>query len=540
MKTGKLLTLVLLTTLMLSVINPVAQSNPSGSIRVVINGYDDGVIVDLYANLTGNTSTSAQSTFKLVLNAETTMPSEKQLITDGTLNLTVISEKLRENKVNANIWLKSKSIKGYGELYLKAKGNYTNVNGTLEFNVDLNSSGDANNTTVNLYANITIPLNMTGEETANQLVMMSAFLTERTVNLYLEQLNMTFIKFKTLQIEANIDRKKGMVYLNAKAVFYINSTEALLYREKYGGAPPIPGANVTTSGPASLPPIQTLFNPSKETNTSSSLNVTIKTIDNKLDVKAVFHGNSTGDFEKAAKEAHEEIIKTLKESNASIPPGLDEIYLAPNPSKIYVDIDGTNPGKVNINIVAEGIRLKHANLTGTEAQKRVASILLGYLAAIQSYLPSTINLNVELNNVAGAEPDNNVKEKAASYLEGFMHSIPIPVQPVTSTATLTTTHITSPITPTTSSPTKTTTTSSPTTTTTKTTQTTTPPPPTQTTPSTTASPTSTMSPPQSSTTPTTQTAVSSSGGNLWTWIGVATIIIVVIVAGILYIVLKKR
>ena len=539
MKTGKLLTLVLLTTLMLSVINPVAQSNPSGNVRVVINGYDDGVIVDLYANLTGNTSTSAQSTFKLVLNSETTMPSEKQLITDGTLNLTVASEKLRENKVNANIWLKYKSIKGYGELYLKAKGNYTNVNGTLEFNLDLNSSGDVNNTTVNLYANITIPLNMTGEETAKQLVMMSAFLTERTVNLYLEQLNMTFIKFKTLQIEANIDKKKGMVYLNAKAVFYINSTEALLYREKYGGAPPIPGANVTTSGPASLPPIQTPFNPSKETNTSSSLNVTIKTIDNKLEVKAVFHGNSTGDFEKAAKEAHEEIIKTLKESNASIPPGLDEIYLAPNPSKIYVNIDGTNPGKINVNIVAEGIRLKHANLTGAEAQKRVASILLGYLAAIQSYLPSTINLNVELNNVAGAEPDNNVKEKAASYLEGFMHSIPIPVQPITSTATLTTTHVTSP-TPASSPTTTKTTTTTTTTITTKTTQTTTPTTTTQTSSPTTTSSTPTTSPLQTSTTPTTQTTISSSGENLWTWIGIATIIIVVIVAGILYIVLKKR
>ena len=90
-----------------------------------------------------------------------------------------------------------------------------------------------------------------------------------------------------------------------------------------------------------------------------------------------------------------------------------------------------------------------------------------------------------------------------------------------------------------------TTTTTPTTTTTTTTtspiQTTTPPPPTTTiTTQTTTSPTSATSPPQSSTTLTTQTAVSSSGGNLWAWIGVATIIIVVIVVGILYIVLKRR
>ena len=525
---GKHIALILLATLMLSIIGSIAQSNPSGNIRVVINGYDDGVIVDLYANLTGNTSTT--SVFKLVLNAETTMPSEKQLVTDGVLNLIVVSDALRENKVNANLWLKYKSIKGYGELYLKAMGNYTNVNGTLDFNLDLNSSGDVNNTTVILFANITIPLSMIGEEAANQLVMMSAFLTERTVNLYLKQLNMTFIRFKTLQLEANMDKGKSVVYFNAKAIFYVNSTEALLYREKYGGAPPIPGANITTSGPATIPPIQTPFNPSKETNSSLSLNATVKTMDNRLEVKAVFHGNSTGDFEKAAREAHRELIKTLKESNTSIPPGLDEIYLAPNPSKVYVNIDSTEPGKVNANIVAEGIRLKHANLTGTEAQKRVASILLGYLAAIQSYLPSTVNLNVELNNVAGAEPDNNVREKAASYLESFMHSIPIPIQPVTSTATLTTTHVTS-STPTTSQVTTKTTSTTTTTTTTKTTQTS-PPATTSTAP--------TTSPTQSSSTPTTHTITGAGGGNLWTWIGVATIIIVVIVVGILYIVLKKR
>ena len=527
---GKLLTIALLIALMLSVVGSIAQSSPNGNIRVIINGYDDGVIVDVYANLTSVSNTSGE--FKLLVNAKTTMPSENKMVTDGTLNLTIISDKLEENKVNANIWLKYKSIKGYGELYLKATGNYTNVNGTLHFNLDLNSSGDVNNTTVNLYANITIPLNMTGEKTAQQLAMMSAFLTERTINLYFKQLNITFIKFKTLQLVPNIDKKKGMIYLTAKAVFSINGTDALLYREKHGGAPPIPGANISSSSPAQqLPVLQTPFSPSKEINTSINLNATIKTIEDKLELNAVFHGNSTGDFEKAAMESHEKLVKILKESNTTTLPGLDEIYIAPNPSKLYIDVDGTRPGKVSASIVAEGIRLKHVNLTGIEAQKRVASILLGYLAAIQSYLPSTISLRVELNNITGVKPDNNVKEKASNYLEGFMHSIPIHLPFQTSTATLTITHVTS---TTSSSPTTTKTTST-TTITTETTHTTT----TQTASASTTSTRSTISPTHP-TTPTTQTTTNVSGGDLWTWVGIATVIIIAVIVVILYVVLKRR
>ncbi len=541
MRVKTILAQVILLLVVLPIIGSAMQQNVNGNIDVVIKGYDDGVIVDFYANLTStiNKTVESKGRFKLVVDAKTDMPSENKLVTDGTIDLTVIADTLRENKVNANIWLTYKSIKNYGELYLKATGNYTNVNGTLDFNVELNSSGDVNNTTVDLSANITIPIDMIGEDAAKQLVMMSAFLTERTVNLYLEQLNMTFIKFKTLQITTNIDKQENTVYINAKAVFYVNGTEALVYREKYGTTPMI-GANMTAT-PPSIPPIQTPFNPSRETNVSAKLEATIKTIENQLKLNAIFHSETTGDLEKAAEESHKELVKMIKEANGSLPPGLDEIYLVPSPGRFNLVIDTVKPGQVNINIVAEGIRLKHVNLTGSEAQRRTAAIVLGYLAAIQSYLPPTISMNIKINNIEKVEPDAKIKEEASNYLGSFMQGIPLPlpVQP-TSTATLTTTYVTITMPSTTTetlSPTTTTTSTSTTTQSTTQTSTSTPTTTTETTP------TQTVTSSMTTSSPTTTTSVGGGvggGGLFWTWIAVATIVVVVIVLGLLYIVLKKR
>ena len=543
MRVKTILAQAILLLIVLPIIGSAMQQNVNGNIDVIIKGYDDGVIVDFYANLTStiNKTVESKGQFKLVVNAKTDMPSENKLVTDGTVDLTVIADALRENKVNANIRLTYKSIKSYGELYLKAVGNYTNVNGTLDFNVELNSSGDINNTTVDLSANITIPINMIGEDAAKQLVMMSAFLTERTVNLYLEQLNMTFIKFRTLQITTNIDKQENIVYINAKAVFYVNGTEALVYREKYGTAPMI-GANMTAT-PPSIPPIQTPFNPSRETNVSANLEATIKTIDNRLKLNAVFHSEAAGDLEKAMEESHRELVKTIREANGTLPPGLDEIYLVPGPGKLNLVIDAVEPGQVNINVIAEGIRLKHVNLTGSEAQRRTAAIVLGYLAAIQSYLPPTISMNVKINNIEKVEPDAKIREEASNYLGSFMQGVPLPL-PIqhTYTATMTTTYttVTIPLTTTTTTETSssTTTTTSPTITqTTAQTSTTT----SSTTTKTTSTPTQTTSSTMTSSSTTTSVGGGAGGGELsWTWIAVATIVVVVVVLGLLYIVLKKR
>ncbi len=533
---------IVLLLITLSVTSLAMQQNINGNIDVVIKGYDDGVIVDFYANLTStiNKTIESKGQFKVVVNAETDMPGENKLVTDGEIDLIAIADAIRENKVNANIWLTYKSIKNYGKLYLKAIGNYTNVNGTLNFDVKLNSSGDVNNTTVDLTANITIPIDMIGEDAVNQLVMMSAFLTERTVNLYLEQLNMTFIRFKTLQITTNVDKQKELVYINVKTIFYVNSTEALVYREKYGTTPMI-GMN-TTASPLSIPPIQTPFNPSRETNVSAEVEATIKTIDNQLKLHAVFHSETIGDLEKASEEAHRELVKVIKEANGTLPPGLDEIYLVPSPGKLNLVIDATKPGQVSINVVAEGLRFKHANLTGDEAKSRTAAIILGYLAAIQSYLPPTISMNIKISDMAKVEPDAKIKEEASNYLGSFMQGIPIPLPiQLTSTATLTTTYttITVPSTSTTTTTSVTTTpTSSSTTTTQSTTQTSTS---TSTTPATTTTLTQTTTSSVTTSPPTTTTSVGGAGGGeLWTWVAVATIIIVTIVLGLLYIVLKKR
>ncbi len=517
--------------------------NVNGNISVVIKGYDDGVIVDSNVSLmsTINRTVEEGGQLKIIIESKSEMPSENQMITNGILDIIATSDVLKENNVNANIWLTYNSVKDYGELYLKAIGNYTNINGTLDFNVELKGSGNANNTTVDLEANVTIPVKMIGEDAVQQLVMMSAFLNERTVNLYLEQLNMTFIKFRTLTITTSVDKQKNLVYMNIKAVFYINATEALMHRGTYG-VTPIMGGNITTQ--PSFPVIQTPFTPAKNINSSGSMNATIKTVDNQLKINVKFHVESKGDLEKATRENHERFIKMLKESNATIPPGLDEIYIAPSPVDFKLTIDATKPGEVKIDAVLRDLRLKHVNLTGVEAQKRTAAIILGYLAALQQRLPSSIAMTIQMVNLEKTEPDPEIKEKAADYLENFMRNIPVIMPtPSNTTVTLTTTYTT--ITVTTSTTTTTTTQTTPTTTsqttsTHATTQTTTTS--STTTSQTTIQTTSPTSPVTSSTT-TTPTTTGGTSGEGWTWItvvAVVTVIIVVVAVILLLIVLKKR
>ncbi len=548
MRAKTVLTGAIMLLLLLSIAGTALQQNIKGNIDVVIKGYDDGVIVDAYVNLTTtyNNTVDNKGQLKLTIDAKTDMPSENKLVTDGKIDLTVIADAIRENKVNANIWLTYKSIKDYGELYLKAIGNYTNINGTLDFDVELKSEGNTNNTTVDLTANITIPVDMIGKDALNQLVMMSAFLTARTVNIYLEQLNMTFIRFKTLQITTSVDKQKNLVYINAKALFYVNGTEALLYREKYGTTPMI-GVN-TTANQSVIPPIQSPLNPSRETNTSTELEATIKTIDNQLKLNAVFHSETEGDLEKAAEEAHKGLLKIVKESNASLPPGLDEIYLVPGPGRFSLVVDATKPEQVNINLIVEGLRFKHVNLTGGVAQSRTAAIILGYLSAIQSYLPSTIDMNVKIVDLAKTEPDARIKEEVSNYLGSFMQGLPLPL-PIqhTSTATITTSYITNTTPTTTSSTTSTTTTIHQTTSSAATssqspvqTSTSTPTTTTTTAISTTTTPATSNTTTPTSTSPSTAVTTTAGGGEPWTWIAVATIVIVAVVLVLLHFVLKKR
>ena len=408
----------------------------------------------------------------------------------------------------------------------------------IKFNVTLAAEGSANESIVDINATVDIEKGALSEEDLSRLKLMIAFLTPEILNTQLEDANVTWVHINKLS--ANFSEVDGGGVITA-------TSEILLTR---------PPANMTFKG-MSAEAMEAFTELSKELsklNSSSSLLLVLNVTRTTGEEGVVYsEGNINytveGDLEKVAELIHDFLVKLLKPKPGS---GLDELVIMPSNASLKLNLECQND-RARLDLVFDGLKIKHSKLTGPEAENRIASVIVSMVEVCKLGLKPTVKVSTNIEGISNVSTDPAVMKAVVTTLHkaSERENLPEPLKKIiaqieapetTTTATTTSTPTTTTTTPTTTSTTtatSTTTSPSPLTTTTTTTASPT------TTATTTASPTattaaSTTETATTTTTETTPTTTTAPSAGIPTTTVIGVVIAVVVIAGVAAALLRKR
>jgi len=524
---------VLLTVLASSTLVLVA-SEVTGEISFNIKGGGEGfVIVDGSADLEGTSKFNGSCNAVFTLTTDVEDGKVMELHSELLVNLTAPgmfpeSKSVTETFGSTQPGLeelvvvlegKQKTVAGRGSQNLTISGHAVlSNNKTIEFNALVNSEGDFNKSTTRINATVDIEKGALSEEDLSKLKFMAAFMTPELLNSQLEHVNLTSIQVKELSMEFNEVDGGGKLSVNA-----------VLEVER--------PSNVTLTG-ADSETVKSLMELSKELskmNSSSDFKMLLNMSKieggyGTLYIEGQFNQVVEGDLEKIAVLIHDFLVKSVKPEPGT---GLDELVIMPSDMSVNLQAS-LEDGKANLKFTLKGLKIKHSELTGPEAESRVSSIIMTLVEVLKQGLKPSVKVSTNIEGVSNVTVDPVVIRALATTIQkaSTEESIPEPIRDMISQIELPTTTTTT--TAVTTSTTAATTTTTPVSTTTPITTT-----PVQTTPTTT-SPATTPPSPTATTPTTTATTTPAPGPGISSTLVVGIVSAVVAVAVVAAIVWLKR
>ena len=391
-------------------------------------------------------------------------------------------------------------------------------NKSIEFDVKIITEGTVNESATRVNATVNIEEGALSEKDVSNLKFMTIFMTPEMLNSQLEQMNITWIHINNISVEFNEVDGGGILAVTAE-----------LLTEK-------PPANLTISGAGTevTEALTALSKEISELNSSSDFQLVVN-IARAKDDYGIFYSEGyvnyvvEGDLEKLAVLLHDFFVKSAKPESGS---GIDELVIMPSDASANLQVL-CEEGGARLKFSFKGLKIRHSELTGPEAESRISSIIVSIIEMFKQGLKPTVKVSTNIEGVSNVSVDPVVMRSLAITLQkaSAEENIPEPIRgiipkielPTTTTPTVTIPTVATTPTPTTTTPT---TTSSPTTTPT----TTTAPTPTPTT----TVPTTTLI-----TTPTPTTTPAPSPG-LPTTLIISAVIAVAIIAVVALLLLRKR